>query len=391
MRRFITLRILAAAVSLLASACSLAPLPIPATPAAANPVLSEAIALQSPQVFSSTWTPAITPTALGQETERIDQAPMPTTLSRETERIDPSIGQSPTPASTPVPDPYAHLTIEHLASRSYGGGELQIVDTLQHTTLYTRYLIRFPSDGLNIYGFMNMPPGQGPFPVIIALHGYIDPAVYQTLDYTTDNADAIARAGYLVIHPNLRGYQPSDSGPNIFRVGMAEDVLNLIAIIKEQAGKPGPLEFADPQAIGLWGHSMGGGISTRVITASADVAAAVLYGAMSGDEIRNFEAIYGWSEGQRGLEELNVPSVVLERISPIYFLDRIQAAVSVHHGGSDELVPPAWSLEMCERLEDLGKTVECFTYPGQPHTLYGESEDLFNQRVIEFYDRILKD
>jgi dipeptidyl aminopeptidase/acylaminoacyl peptidase len=367
----------------LASACGLAPLPIPSTPAAANPTLPEATAPQSPQIFSSTWTPAITPPTPGEETAQIGNA-------GPVQGTEP-VGQSPTPAITPTPNPYAHLTIEYLASRNYGGGELQIADTLQQTSRYTRYLIRFPSDGLNIYGFMNTPQGQGPFPVIIALHGYIDPAVYETLDYTTDNADAIARAGYLVIHPNLRGYQPSDSGPNLFRVGMAEDVLNLIAIIKEQAGKPGPLEFADPQAIGLWGHSMGGGISTRVITASADVAAAVLYGAMSGDEKRNFEAIYGWSEGQRGLEELNVPPVVLERISPANFLDRVQAAVSIHHGGSDELVPLEWSLEMCERLEDLGKTVECFTYPGQPHTIYGESEDLFNQRVIEFYDRIFKD
>ena len=375
MRRSLSIRLLfslgLALSTLLCSACSLAPLPIPSTSVAANPAETEPIAPQSPQVFSSTWTPAITPTAPGQESKPTSQG----------------LAQ----AITPTPDPYVHLTIDYLASRNYGGGELQIADTLQQTSLYTRYLIRFPSDGLNIYGFMNVPEGQGPFPVIIALHGYIDPAEYQTLDYTTGNADAVARAGYLVIHPNLRGYLPSDSGPNLFRVGMAEDVLNLIAILKEQAGRPGPLEFANPQAIGLWGHSMGGGISTRVIAVSADVAAAVLYGAMSGDEKRNFEAIYGWSEGQRGLEELNVPALVLERISPVYFLDRIQAAVSIHHGGSDELVPLEWSLEMCERLEDLGKTVECFTYPGQPHTMYGESEDLFNQRVIEFYDRIFKD
>ncbi len=316
----------------------------------------------SPVVSSSTWTPTVEPTWT----------------------------HTQAPTVTSIPDPYAEFTIDYLASREYSGSELQIVDTLQQTNLYTRYTVKYPSEELTIYGFMNVPVGEGPYPVIIALHGYIDPDIYQTLDYTTDNVDAITRAGYLVIHPNLRGYAPSDSGPNLFRVGMALDVLNLIAIIKEQSGKPGPLELVNPELIGLWGHSMGGGISTRVLTVSEDVDAAVLYGSMSGDEKRNFEAILQWSDGQRGLEELSVPEQDLERISPIYYLERIQAAVSIHHGGSDALVPLEWSLELCEKLQQLGKTVECFTYPGQPHTIYGESEDLFNRRVVEFYDRYLK-
>jgi dipeptidyl aminopeptidase/acylaminoacyl peptidase len=302
----------------------------------------------------------------------------------------PTGSPTPGPTQTSTPDPYVDLVIDTLASRDYGNGELQIVETLQQTSYYDRYLVTYPSDGLTIYGFMDLPSGEGPFPVVIALHGYIDPEVYQTLDYTTDNADAIARAGYLVIHPNLRGYPPSDSGPNLFRVGMAIDVLNLIAIIQEQSGVPGPLEKANPKALGLWGHSMGGGITTRVIAVSEDVDAAVLYGAMSGDEHRNFEAILGWSDGQRGIEELDIPTGALKRISPMYYYDRIQAAVSIHHGGSDELVPLAWSEEMCQRLQDLGKPVECFTYPGQPHTLYGDSENLFNQRVVTFFDRYLK-
>lgn len=334
---------------------------VPVARSSSTPPVSQAgpTSPPSPAVISSTWTPTLLPAL------------------------------TPTPAATitPTSDPYQDLTIDHLASRDYGGGELQIVDVLQQTSLYTRYTVKYPSDGLDIYGFMNVPLGEGPFPVVIALHGYIDPQDYQTLDYTTDNADAIARAGYLVIHPNLRGYYPSDSGPNLFRVGMAIDVLNLISIVNERAGQPGALELADPEFIGLWGHSMGGGITTRVITVSDDVDAAVLYGAMSADEKRNFEAILRWSDGERGIEELSIPDQDLGRISPNNYLERIQASISIHHGGRDELVPLEWSLEMCDRLQEIGKAVECFTYDGQPHTLYGESEELFNRRVIAFYDR----
>lgn len=261
---------------------------------------------------------------------------------------------------------------------------------MESHTDFNRFLISYPSDSLTIYGFMNVPQGPGPFPVIIALHGYIEPEIYYTIDYTTRYADALARAGYLVLHPNLRGYKPSDDGPNLLRVGMAIDVLNLIAIVRDQGGQPGPLALADPDRIGLWGHSMGGGISLRALTVSPDVKAAVLYAAMSGDERRNFEAIQSWSGGQRGLAEINVPDDALLRIAPIHYLDRIEAAVSIHHGTADELVPPVWSNELCEQLLALEKVVQCLPYPGQPHTFVGEGDRQFIQNMITFYDTYLK-
>jgi dipeptidyl aminopeptidase/acylaminoacyl peptidase len=236
---------------------------------------------------------------------------------------------------------------------------------------------------------MNIPAGDGPFPVVIVNHGYVAPTGYNTLAYTTRYADALARAGYISVHPNYRNYPPSDEGPNAFRIGYAVDVLNLISIIREQAGNPGPLKQADPDNIGLWGHSMGGGITLRSITVDPDVKGAVLYGSMSGDEKKNHEKILIWSNGQRGQEELNTPAQDLQRISPIYHLDRIEAAVSIHHGELDGTVPLEWSTDLCQRLGALGKDVECFTYPDQPHTFRGDGDQLFIQRIIEFFDRHL--
>jgi dipeptidyl aminopeptidase/acylaminoacyl peptidase len=81
----------------------------------------------------------------------------------------------------------------------------------------------------------------------------------------------------------------------------------------------------------------------------------------------------------------------LDRISPIFFLERIRSAVSIHHGECDELVPPMWSADLCQRLQDLGKEVECFTYPNQPHTFREDGSNLFMQRVVDFYSRWLQD
>jgi uncharacterized protein len=293
------------------------------------------------------------------------------------------------PTTSPTPDPYFAWSIDHLRARTYGGGQIEFLEVMAQNLYFTRYLIRYPSDGLNIYGFANVPNDGEAHPVIIALHGYIDPAIYTTLDYTTLYADVLASAGHIVLHPNLRGYAPSDSGENLFRVGMAIDVLNLIALVQTQSGETGMLGTAVGDRIGLWGHSMGGGITIRVLTVTDDVKAAVLYAAMSGDEQKNYAAIYQWSGQIRGLEELNIPEEALNRISAMYFFENITAPVSIHHGTADALVPLDWSMTTCDQLTLLGKNVECIYYQDMPHTFYGAGDEEFIQNTVRFFNQYL--
>lgn len=298
------------------------------------------------------------------------------------------------PAIAPVkPNPWAGLSVAELARRDYGAGELRTDDTLGVNEAFTRTLVSWESDGVRVYAFQNTPAGEGPFPLVIMIHGYVDPEVYSTLTYTTRYADALARAGFLVIHPNLRGYPPSEDGPNPLRIGFAIDILNLIADIEEQAGRPGPLQVADGERIGLWGHSMGGGIAQRVLATSDAVDAAVLYGSMSGDEQRNHDQILNvFSGGTRGnWEEDEAPSAEqLRLISPANHLERVTAPVSIHHGAFDEQVPLEWSSELCAALQAAGKAVECYVYDGQPHTFVGEGDALFQARVADFFGRYLR-
>ncbi len=327
-----------------------------------------------------TLAPSTTPSPTPQNT--LTPAPLPTATPTFTPTLTPTPPPTVTPTPTPTPDPFAALTIDGLSARTYGGGELQIKEGYGSNASFTRTLIAYPSDGLTIYGFMNVPRNAGSYPVVIVLHGYINPAIYNTIAYTTRYADALARAGYLVIHPNLRGYPPSDGGPNPYRVGMAIDVLNLIALIKQQAGKEGPLQKANANAIGLWGHSMGGGISTRVMVVNADVRAVVLYGAVSGNEGENAKRFPA--------NAIDVPADTLQKISAVNYFERVTAAVSIHHSDADPTVPIEWSRDTCERLQQLRKRVECFTYNGLPHTFNGEGDQLFMQRVQAFFDAHLK-
>ncbi len=81
----------------------------------------------------------------------------------------------------------------------------------------------------------------------------------RTGDGTVRAAENFARNGYLTLAPDYRCYAGSQCGPNPFYIGYAVDVLNLIASLSS-------LPYADTARLGIWGHSMGGGITIRVLT-----------------------------------------------------------------------------------------------------------------------------
>jgi dipeptidyl aminopeptidase/acylaminoacyl peptidase len=278
---------------------------------------------------------------------------------------------------------YEHLTIASLRQRSYGTGDFKVERTLQVTSTFTRSLISFTSDGLTVYGFMNTPRGQGPFPVVLVLHGYVNPRTYRTpTTYTQRYADALASAGFLVIHPDYRGHGRSqgeaEGVANLFRTGYAIDILNLIAHIER-------LPDASPKAVGLFGHSMGGGIALRVATVNPEVRAIVLYGSMSGDERWNVERIKTVFRGVSYLPEDDVPSELWDAISPISYLGDARAAVEIHHGRRDPQVPVAWSRDLYTRLSALGKDAALYEYPGAGHSLRGRDYATMMDRVVRFF------
>lgn len=284
-------------------------------------------------------------------------------------------------------------SIEMLRQKIYGQGEIEVVRTLSQNRDFTRYLVRWPSDGLTQYGFVNVPAGPGPFAVVAVLHGYVEPSRYNTLTYTTRYADAITRMGYVVLHPNYRGHPPSQGTPDgPYRIGYAVDVMHLLALVRKQSGR-GFLTKADATRVGLWGHSMGGGIALRIVAVDPNIRAAVLYGSMSGNERQNARQIYEvFSNRQRGLRELQAPEEEIRLVSPIFHLQASRTAFSVHHGTQDEQVPYAWSVELCKFLKAQGKAVQCLAYNGAPHTFSrGSAADTaFLRNVQRFLQQYLR-
>ena len=289
-----------------------------------------------------------------------------------TDFIIQNITATPAPKleATPTlePDPFS---IESLRNRSYGTGDFTVDRLWYSYDLFERYYVIYDSDDLIIHGFVNVPYGEGPFPVVIMLHGSVPRDEYKTLDYTTRYADDLAKQGYIVLHPNLRNFPPSSLTERIrdSNTGYTIDVLNLLAFLREMAGKEGIFKTADISRVGIWGHSIGGSIAMRSMSVEPDAfKAAVLYGAVS----QRYATV---TEG-----------------SGIFDFSAVETKISIHHGESDEVISVEQSRKLCSQFQQLGIDPECFFYEGQPHTFYRDqwADPLFMERTIEFFDRYLK-
>jgi dienelactone hydrolase len=360
--------------------------------------------------------PAPAPTQVANAQPRATLAALSTQVAAFSQRTTPSSTPTSTPPMPPiavtltapylVSHPMADYTIEGLRERAYPGGTIHIRSVLTATNVFTRYYIDYPSDGLTITGVMQVPRGEGPFPVVILNHGYIPRENYWSGADTSNAAQYLNRRGYLTIAPDFRSWGQSDVGNSFFSTGQVTDALNLISSLAS-------IPEADRERVGMWGHSMGGGVTTKAITIDPRIKAAVLYAPVSADDTQVLER---WGTGCKGgqpddsTEECAGAEVlasdvdmrlylaykyaasspqVLDQVSPINYFDLVIAPVQIHIGTADTTTPPEWSEAIRRALHDAGQEVEYFAYPGQGHAFEGEHWRLFMERVADFFDRHL--
>ncbi|MCG2788163.1 MAG: alpha/beta fold hydrolase [Anaerolineae bacterium] len=309
----------------------------------------------------------------------------------------PSLAPAPTslPSSTPQRDSLFPYTIAGLRERDYPAGEIRVGAPLDVTAAFTRYPIAYASDGLTITGILQIPPGDGPFPVILLNHGYYNRAAYRSGDGTDLIAEILNQHGYLTVSSDYRGWGGSDSGPSLFHAGLVVDVMHLFAAIDS-------LPQADSQRVGMLGHSMGGGITTKILTLPTNLRAAVLYAPNSADDA---DLVARWGYGCIGdinLAQCNsadtlpaeLPAELLDsyrqaaldplrmrEIAPIYHLAGIEIPVQIHIGEADGnyigSTPPEWSYKLYDALVSANAPAELFRYPAQRHSFTGPGASCF--------------
>lgn len=339
--------------------------------------------------YRATLSPTATAYPVASETPTLTVTATPTVTPTPTDTPTPTVTPTSTITPTPTPHPLAGYTIEGLRERVYPGGVIETTHTITETDSFTKYLIRYPSDDLTITGMMNVPKGEGPFPIVILNHGYIPPSRFWSGADTWRAADHLATNGYLTISPDFRGWGGSDSGDNFFRTGLVIDVLNLTSSLAS-------LPNANSEQVGMWGHSMGGGVTTKAITIDRRIKAAILYAPVSADDT---DVIRRWGRGRgggpndslsRAYQTASSNQGFLQLTSPIHYFSFVTAPVQIHQGTEDTSTPPKWAEAIRDALQADGKEIEYFSYAGQGHALQGESWELFMQRVTSFFDHTLK-
>lgn len=298
------------------------------------------------------------------------------------------------------------LSIEYMRKQSYHGSDLVVEQGLPDGANYHQYIASYKSEGLKIYGLLTVPIGEKPktgWPVIIFNHGYISPDQYQTTERYVVYVAGFARNSYIVFKPDYRGHGNSEGQPlgAYYSPAYTIDVLNAVSTLRRY-------KDADPQRIGMWGHSLGGNITLRAIVVSKDIKAAVLWAGVVGtyDELltkwrrtsprrppdsqasRHLSSIRENLQKTYGTPKDN-PSF-WHSIDPRFYLNDISSSVQLHHGLADESVPWEFSESLKNNLEKEGKAVEYYTYVGADHNISSPNFEIAMQRSVNFFDKYLK-
>ncbi|MCC6299592.1 MAG: prolyl oligopeptidase family serine peptidase [Anaerolineales bacterium] len=320
-------------------------------------------------------------------------SPLPTTTPSQTPT------STPPPTATPTPHP---LSIETMRAREYPGSDITIETELDPGVNYNRYYVSYLSEGLKIYALMTVPNGEKPpsgWPVIIFNHGYISPDVYVTTERYVAYVDQIARNGYIVFRSDYRGHANSEGEAlgAYSRPDYTIDVLNAVASIKKYPD-------ADPNRIGMWGHSMGGYITLRSMVITKDIKAGAIWAGVVGSYK---DLLYNWRRGTGSspdsrprpgswrtafVEEYGAPEdnpEFWDSISANSYLSEISGPIQLHHGTNDTDVPLVFSENLFFHMLDAGQYVEFYKYEGDNHNISNYFSAAMT-RTVEFFDRFLK-
>jgi dipeptidyl aminopeptidase/acylaminoacyl peptidase len=200
------------------------------------------------------------------------------------------------------------------------------------------------------------------------------------------NLQLFATRGYVVLLPDV---------PSQRTYGMAE----IANAVLTGVSKLVDLGIADPQRIGVMGHSAGGYATAALLVQTHRFKAAVEL-----DGITDYASHYGrldrdgvaWSADEIGQALGGGPWEFPFRYvwnSPIYFLDRVQTPLLAIHGSMDASDSPSQSDEIFVGLRHLGKQVVYAKYEGETHVprdwSFANQRDLC-QRILAWFDEHLK-
>lgn len=235
-------------------------------------------------------------------------------------------------------------------------------------------------DGLKIPGYVTVPKGEGPHPLIVQHNG--GPHVNGLVGYD-EIGQMFANAGYMVFHPENRistgwGQRHFDAGYGEHGLAMQDDKDDGVKALIE-AG------WADPDRVAFFGWSYGGQAAlyagardeqlyqcTIAVAAVADAKKQYF-----GRQDTRFKALDDWSKARGGLVGIN----------PIEEVEKVNIPLLMIHHKQDRRVLYYHFEDYKKAIEKAGKDAQFLTIEGADHfsntQMFHHQEQLYT-KVLDY-------
>lgn len=304
-------------------------------------------------------------------------------------------GKNSTQGLNESPTAYKNLDLSIAATATYPSKPIEVIKDLGVARGVSHKTVRFEvvKDKLSEYGLMTQPttpPPSGGYPVLLLLHGYVNPLYYSTEEAYLGDMEFYSQRGYAVIKPDLRGQGLSIGAGSAegayYSMAYNTDLMSLISAVKLTAN-------LNDNKINLWGHSMGAYIALRASVLSPDIKNTIIlsgpvgsirdmynaYVAISDTGNQTAGAIRAAALAAKGTPNSNPD--YWEKTSPLNYLNKSKSFYQIHIGSSDRIVPPKFSSDLERALSGLNKPNEYFVYQGGDHGLLGVRNSIWARSV----------
>ena len=235
-------------------------------------------------------------------------------------------------------------------------------------------------DGYPTHGWLVLPEGDGPHPVVLSVHG--GPFMYYGWGLH-DEAQVYADAGYAVVLANPRGsagYGQAHGRAIVGAMGTVDvdDVLSVLDAVLERPD-------CDANRVGVMGGSYGGWMTSWLAAHHGERFTA----AWSERAVNAWDSFAGSSDiGWFFAEAYCGPDPdALHRSSPLTYADKIDMPFIVVHSEQDWRCPVEQAQRMFVALRRNGVDAEFLLFPGEGHELTRSGQP---RHRVQRFDAVLE-
>jgi len=247
--------------------------------------------------------------------------------------------------------------------------------------------------GTSLQGVLIKPDGWEPgkrVPVLVYYYRFFSSRLHEFNEPVVNHRPSFpvyASHGYAVFLPDIK-FEIGRPGPSAVEC-LTSGIEHLVEI-----------GIADPDAVGLHGHSWSG-YQTAFVVTQTDIFAAAVAGAPVSNMTSAYSGIrwgtglarqfqYEKSQSRIGGSLWEAPELYIEN-SPVFYADKISTPLLIQFGDEDEAVPWYQGIELYLACRRLDKDCIMLTYRGEPHHLKQYPNKLdYSIKMKEFFDHHLK-